>query len=202
MKNQEDQQIINGILTENNRILKKIYIDYFPGICNFISFGNGTVGDAKDIFQDALVVIFMKARKNSDFLKVKFSTYLHGVCKILWLKTRQKHTAGFYDIHNQEMDNIDTSNDIMEDLIEMEKHKLVWKHFNELNDTCRKILQMAIDKIPLEHIMKVMGFSSIQYTKNRKTLCKKNLVMKVRSSPEFNELRNEKIRENTAIPRW
>ncbi len=197
-----DKYLIDGILKEDASILKHVYSQYFPGILSFVISGKGNREEAKDIFQDALVAIFMKARKNPGFLTSSFKTYIFKVSKYLWLKEKRRkmRSALNPELYIEELN--DEYEDIIQDLIEMEKNKLVWKYFSELNEDCQKILKLAIDSISLDKITELMGYSSVQYTKNRKTGCKNSLVKKIRSSQEFKELKNESVGENTALPRW
>jgi RNA polymerase sigma factor (sigma-70 family) len=197
-----DKYIIEGLLEEDYYILKKIYLDYYPGVFNYVISQSGREEDARDIFQDALVVIFLKARKNPDFLTSTFKTFLFSTCRILWLTMINGKNHDFYPLDSFENETESEEPDIVEELIDMEKRKLVLKHFQTLNEECRKILELAIDGTSLELIKTIMGYSSVQYVKNRKLNCKNLLVRKVWNSPEFKELRNEKIRENTEIPRW
>jgi RNA polymerase sigma factor (sigma-70 family) len=197
-----DKYLIEGILEEDHQILKKIYLEYYPFIFNYISGNSGSEEDAKDIFQDALVVIYMKARKNPDFLISSFKSFLYSNCRLLWLRVLNDKSWNFQSLENyDDITDIDQDS-IVGDLIEMEKRKLVLKHFRGLNEECKKLLALAIDGTPLELIKEIMGYSSIQYVKNRRLNCKNLLIRKVRNSPEFKELGNEKTRENTEIPRW
>ncbi|MGC9344166.1 MAG: RNA polymerase sigma factor [Bacteroidales bacterium] len=197
-----DKYLVEGLLEEDYQILKKIYLDYYPLVLNYVSSNSGSEEDAKDIFQDALVVIYMKARKNPDFLTSSFSTFLYSTCRILWLRVVNSKDWKLEVVEDYDDSIQNKDNNIVEDLIEMEKRKLVLKHFKLLNEDCKKLLALAIDGTQLELIKEIMGYSSIQYVKNRRWNCKNLLVRKVRNSPEYKELRNEKIRENTAIPRW
>lgn len=197
-----DKYLIAGLLEEDYHTLKKIYSDYYPLVYNYILSNSGSEEDAKDIFQDALVVIFMKARKNPDFLTSGFGTFLYSTSRILWLRIiNNKNWQNRY-IEDYENDLHGEDDTIIQDLIEMEKRKLVMKHFRMMGEECRELLELAIDGTPLELIKEIMGYSSVQYVKNRRLNCKNLLVRKIRNSPEFKELRNEKIRENPAIPRW
>lgn len=197
-----DQHIIDGILSENFKILKDIYKDYYPGVRHFILSRNGNSEDAKDIFQDALVVIYMKAKGDPNFLYARFNTFLFSVCKVLWLKEQRRKLSPGFEIDAYENDYSELDDQILDDLILMEKQKLVWKHFKQLGKECQQILQLSFDETPLALIKEILGFSSVQYTKNRKTNCKTILVRRIWDSPEYKELRNEKLRENTTIPRW
>lgn len=197
-----DQHIIDGILNENFQVLKDIYKDYYPGVRQFILSKNGNSEDAKDIFQDALVVIYMRARRDPNFLYTRFNTFLFSVCKILWLKQQRKKYHFDYEIEVFKDEFSELDDQIIDDLVLMEKHKLVWKHFKQLGKECQQLLQLSFDETPLELIKEILGFSSVQYTKNRKTNCKNLLIRRIWNSPEYKELRNEKLRENTTIPRW
>ncbi len=197
-----DQYIIDGILEENFHILKSLYKNYYPGIQKFILSSKGSSEDAKDIFQDALVVIYMRAKRNPHFLHTRFNTFLFAVCKILWLKQQRRFTRYGFEISSYEQEFSEVDNQILDDMIHMEKQKLVWKQFKQLGKECQQILQLSFDETPLELIKEILGFSTIQYTKNRKTTCKNLLVRMIWNSPEYKELKNEKLRENTAIPRW
>jgi DNA-directed RNA polymerase specialized sigma24 family protein len=202
MKVSGDQYIIDGILQEDLQIMRSLYRDYYPGIQNFVESRNGSVEDAKDIFQDALVVIYMRARKNPFFLRTKFNTFLFAVCKILLLKEQRNSFSFGFDISTYEPGLPDLDDDIIDDMIKMEKHKLVWKHFKQLGQECQQLIKLSIDETPLEIIREILGFSSIQYTKNRKTNCKNILVRRIWNSPEYKELRNEKVSKDSTIPRW
>ncbi|MFW5820986.1 MAG: RNA polymerase sigma factor [Bacteroidota bacterium] len=202
MKESGDQHIIDGILEENSQILKDLYKDYYPGVQRFILSRKGTIEDARDIFQDSLVVIYLRARKEPDFLRTRFENFLLSVCKILWLKQQRKAYAYGFNISSWVEEFTDFDHQIIDDMILMEKQKLVWKHFKQLGKECQQILQLSFDETPLELIKEILGFSSVQYTKNRKTNCKSILVRRIWNSPEYKELRNEKLRENTTVPRW
>lgn len=197
-----EKYIIEGILKEDYRILKKIYLNYYPGFLRYILSNSGNEEDAKDLFQDALVVIYMKARKNPFLLTSSFKTMLFSICRVLWMKMNSQKGRSYVDLEHRITDRVDEQEDLLGDLIAMERRKLVLKHFKTLNDECRQILKLAIDGTSLELIKNIMGYSSVQYTKNRKYNCKNILIRKVRSSPEFKELKHETVRENTEIPRW
>ncbi len=198
----DDQYIIDGILGEDLHILKDIYKKNYPGVLHFILSMGGGPEDAKDVLQDALVVIYMRAKRNPKFLYTRFTTFLFSVCKILWMKQLRGKASSVFEEDTFEGNSPDLDNQIIDDLILMEKQKLVWKHFKQLGKECQQILQMSFDENSLEMIKQSLGFSSIQYTKNRKTHCKNILVRRIWNSPEYKELKNEKLRENTAIPRW
>ena len=47
---------------------------------------NGTADDAKDIFQEAMIVLYEKARSGTFELSCQIKTYVYSVSRRLWLK--------------------------------------------------------------------------------------------------------------------
>ncbi len=81
-----DNEVILGILNNSDNILKRVYVAYFPMILKLIINNSGTSDDAKDIYQEAIIVLYNKI-KNGDFeLTSKLKTFIYSVCRRLWLK--------------------------------------------------------------------------------------------------------------------
>src|ERR1700741_4892628 len=51
---------------------------------------NGTSDDAKDIFQEAMIVLYEKARSGTFELSCQIKTYVYSVSRRLWLKRLQQ----------------------------------------------------------------------------------------------------------------
>jgi len=68
---------------ERKELIKRWYASYFPKVASYISKRGGTFEDAKDIFQESLVILYEK--KVSD-ASVNEEAYLFGICKNLWSK--------------------------------------------------------------------------------------------------------------------
>ena len=84
MKRLSDEEIIAGLRKRDNRILQYIYKNSFPPVKQLILHNAGSESDAKDIFQEALIVIFKKLR-DEDSLKLEaaFSTYTYSIARLL-----------------------------------------------------------------------------------------------------------------------
>ncbi len=201
MSDTQSSTIIDSIKREDKKALLDIYRDYFPGVRYYIMTNSGNIYDAEDIFQDALLLIYMKIRNNTFFLKYSFGTYLNMVVRFLWYKElsrKRKYFGTRIDSEEFYQDEID----FIEDYIKLEKRKLILDHFSELNEDCKKILSLFVNDTPLERVTALMGFTSDQYTRNRKTSCKERLVKAIWNNPRFKELKNEAYRQDTKVPRW
>jgi RNA polymerase sigma factor (sigma-70 family) len=196
-----DQEIVDGILHQDKDVLLFIYSHNFNSIKKYVIDNNGAENDARDIFQDALIVIFEKIRNNDLKLTSSFDTYIYAIAKHHWLRNlRQQQARSVDDVKCDDLEMIEPG--INEQLIQAEKKKLVIEHFNNISDDCKKIIQHLINGFSLNEITKLMGYKSVQHTKNRKLKCKKFLISSIMNSPRFKELCNGKTRELNQIPRW
>ncbi len=195
------EEIFNGIRREDRRILLKIYKTYYPSVRHFVRSHNGSEDDAQDVFQDAMVIIYLKVKKANPVLTCTFGVYLFSINKYLWYKElRRLHVRSYQILDLDEF--TDYEDNFMNEFIKMEKRKLVLDHFYEMGEDCQKILTLFLQNTPVDRITMIMGYSSDQYTRNRRTRCKELLVARVWNSPRYKELRNEAYKEDSKIPRW
>ena len=60
-----EQGLLNGLAEGDNRTIEIIYKDHYNMIQSLIINNNGSADDAKDIFQEALIVLYEKVRSGS-----------------------------------------------------------------------------------------------------------------------------------------
>lgn len=73
--------------------IKSLYLDHFSDIAAFISRFGGNLEEAKDIFQEVIIIYYEKSLSGNDALNEK--VYLMGIAKHLWyarLKELSKHS--------------------------------------------------------------------------------------------------------------
>src|SRR6185312_16926040 len=81
-----DNEVILGILNNSENVLKRLYIAYFPMILQLVINNNGDSDDAKDIYQEAIIVLYNKVKTGDFELSSKLKTYIYSICRRLWLK--------------------------------------------------------------------------------------------------------------------
>ncbi|MBK9017950.1 MAG: sigma-70 family RNA polymerase sigma factor [Saprospiraceae bacterium] len=179
---------VAAILQGDPILLRQMYQKNFPAISNLIQQNGGTSDDAKDVFQDAVMVIYEKA-KHPDFqLTSQFSTYIYGICRNLWGSRLQKKSFSEVTIPDDAKYKADDLPDL--DYAALEQRNLYDKAFARLGKDCQKLLLLFFQKLPMEEIAKTMGFASVGYARRRKFMCKEHLTELVKSCPEYQELRN------------
>lgn len=86
MSKNNHQQIQQGFLNEDWDIMQACYEEVYGMIKRMVSNNSGTEDDARTLILDSFK-IFRKKCENAEFeLTGKFSTYIYGVCRKLWLK--------------------------------------------------------------------------------------------------------------------
>lgn len=63
-----------------------LYQSAFPGVASFIRKRGGSLDEAKDIFQDALLIYYEKTQTPEFSTKSSEDAYLAGICKHLWYR--------------------------------------------------------------------------------------------------------------------
>ena len=184
------EKILQGLKDRDTKVLDYIYESYFQQIRTFINKNQGSEEDAKDIYQDALLVIYQKTVFNNLSLTCSFNTYLFSVCRLLWLKQlEQSKQQKIISVETGTFVELDKS--IFEISEKNERYNLYQEHFNKLSYSCQKVLELFLAGIPLREIANILGFKSEQYAKKRKHQCKEKLVSSIKGDPGFKHLNNQ-----------
>lgn len=184
MINYPDHIIIEGVRRNDRTILKYIYEEFYSTVRYFIIKNHGTDADAQDIFQEAVIAIFDRARNGEIKLECTFKTYIYSICRNMWLQNldRTRPTTEYEDI--EEITALEEEQEYYDD--ETWKRKMIYqRHFTELSNRCRAIIMMYLERVPFEKITRIMGYRSPQYARKRKYECMRTLYQRIINDPEF-----------------
>lgn len=185
MVNYNNDELLNGILRNDNVILQHIYKNFYYKVNLYIKKNSGNDEDANDVFQEAIIVVYRKLKANDLVINCAFETYLYSVCKFLWLKQLSKQKSEKEMIVDSPLFESEFDHDFSELVEKNERFKLYQKHFQLLGSDCQKLLQLFFDKVPLKQIAQIMGFSGEKYVKKRKFKCKEYLVTSIKQDVSF-----------------
>ena len=76
-----DQKYVDALLKDDKPILKELYTKFFYRIKLMILQNHGDETDAADIFQDALLAIYHKAKKQEFAITSSFEGFLFVICR-------------------------------------------------------------------------------------------------------------------------
>jgi RNA polymerase sigma factor (sigma-70 family) len=182
-----DEHIIEGIVNNDRLVLKYLYNTQFGRIRKYIMHKGGDTYIIKDIFQEALLIIYTKIRNKDLHLTCSFSTYFFAVCKNLWfheLRLRNKITTGI----NSSEDLVEDPEPVQEMLPELKE--LVEYHFNTLSEDCKKVLELHFKHKSLTDICEIMGYKDVKYAADRKYRCKQYLFNRIINDPKYKKIKD------------
>lgn len=190
-----DNQIISGLINQDNAIIQFVYFKFLPKIKNYIIKNNGDETIAEDIFQEAIVIIYIRIKKQNLKLSSSFFTYLFSVCKNLWLHHLRK-------VKSQKIQYIDNFESIF--LVEQENQccietsftQLFYKHFNSQSKKNQLVIRLHFNKVSAVEIAETMGFKNKEYAISKKYKCLKRLISDIKNDPclqNLNILEHERV---------
>lgn len=184
-------EIIDGIKRHDNKVLTMIYKDLYPGISKYIRNNGGTSDDAKDVFQESLIIIFRQIEEKTLEIQTGFENYLFGVARLIWLKilrNREIHTRSIAQLEEPEV-SYHPADEMIEDDLEL---RVFRKHFLEMGEEGQKLLKLAASDLSNETIAQMLGYKNEQVVRNMKYKFKEKLLERIKKDPEYIRLMNIK----------
>jgi len=159
----EMTNLIRTTTEDREKLFIALYKSAFPSVARYISKMGGSFDEAKDIFQDALVIYYEKSAASVVSIKTNEKAYLLGISKHLWLRRFKEHVL------NSSLDGIDITFNIDDD--QPSESKLM--HFLErAGKKCMELLRsFYYDQLPLADAAKLFGFSGVRSATVQKYKC-------------------------------
>lgn len=198
-----DAEIIQGVIKQNENVLRFIYKDYYEPVRKLVFIRGGDGEDAWDIFQESLAILVDQILRDGESMVFSstLKTFFLEICKHQWYKNlRSKDRTVIFDSDFIKPDILkEDLTQIEADEIEAEQDtalfRIYMKHLLRLKPGCRKILKMlANDKSPME-ISEKLGLKSSQAVYNKKRACIRLMIELINEDKEYKKLiKNEKPR--------
>lgn len=173
------------ILEEESRsqnvAIEQLYHQNEKVITQLVFNKGGNKPDAKDLFQD-LIIIFLRKVRSREFLlteNAKISTYLYAIAINLSLKRNQSKNStyqrNFRFLENQDQTMPDDP-DPLDLIIEKEMDARSLEIFRMLDNNDQELLRSFLqEKLSMEEIAVRFGFENADTAKNRKYRAMKKL---------------------------
>lgn len=85
-----DQQYIDALRQNDEKLIAKIYQNHAPGIKAYLQSKGASTEDAGDIFQEAILDVYKLALDEKFVLSCPLEAFLLLVCKRKWINQREK----------------------------------------------------------------------------------------------------------------
>lgn len=170
-----DSEVILGILNNSESVLKRLYVAYFPMVLQLIINNNGTADDAKDIYQEAIIILYNKIRAGDFELSSKLKTFIYSVCRRLWLKRlsqMSRYGGDLKDFHDYAP--------VDDDLEKQNEMDVQFSKMNAalqlLGEPCKTIMEdFYIHNRSMQDICERFGYTNADNAKTQKYKCLQRL---------------------------
>lgn len=166
-----EKELLNGIAGNDSRAIERVYKENFGLIQNFILRNNGSFDDARDIFQEAMLVLYEKSRQSHFSLTCQLKTYIFSISRRLWLKRlQQSNRFGIL------AENLEDVVPVEEEIEEKEKldsdFGMMDGAMKSLGEPCKSLLEAYyFEKKNMVEIAEVFGYTNADNAKNQKYKC-------------------------------
>ncbi|GAA0715906.1 hypothetical protein GCM10009430_10950 [Aquimarina litoralis] len=186
MKEISDQEMREGIISGNEIIIRRFYQKNFPIVKNYILLNGGCLEDTEDVFQDALLLLYLKLRNPEFMIRPPIQNYFYGVCRNMWLKTvnRNKKLL-FMDLLNNDWNHEEST--VIEKLFQKERKQLFHAYFANLQDTTKRLWQLIFEGKDYQEMARITGCTE-NYLRKKKSETKKRMIQNISKDPVFKEL--------------
>lgn len=168
----EQEQILLKGLAQNDKVaVETIYRDNYSVIQSFILNNNGSVEEAKDVFQEAMIVLYEKAGSPAFSLNCQLRTYLYSICRRLWLKRLQQLSK-----YSSQVENMEETVPVEEDIEDHEKRNedfiLMENAMSKIGEPCKSLLDAYyVQKKSMQDIAGEFGYTNSDNAKTQKYKC-------------------------------
>lgn len=173
-----DLLIIENLKAGDNRrrniALREVYAAYYDYVSNYIMKNSGSENDAKDVFQDSIIVMYEKIQQDDFELTCALKTYLYSISKNIWLNRLRKKSKNI-PLEN-DYEEVDVDANALESMEQDELNKYYHQLLQKVDKESQKIIRLYYyEKKRMKEIAKIMGYANEQVAKNKKARSIKKL---------------------------
>jgi RNA polymerase sigma factor (sigma-70 family) len=170
--NNADQALMEALKTGNSQTLRYIYESHWPMALKFVLNNSGLEEDAKELYQEAVILLYEKSLDPTFTLTCSIKTYIYSICRNKWLNELRKKKKVIDIEYYQEDLAHDTSENEQFDV----KQKKVVDTILGMGDPCQSLLiGYYYDKLSFEHLAQKMNYQSPNVAKQQKYRCLERL---------------------------
>lgn len=181
-----DKEIVECLRSRQSYVVRYLSDRYLPMIRLMVTQMGGTSEDAKDIFQDGLIIMLEKIDSNQFKLSCKFKTFLYSVCENLWKSVLEKRKAA-NNYFNRRLDQ-GSEKDFSEEYDNQLYESMLVEVFETLDPTCKEILKLYWQEYSPMEIAEKLGYT-YGYVRKKKCECQAELMKRISNHPSFKQIK-------------
>ena len=166
-----EKDLLEGLARNDRKAVETIYRDNYNMVQSLIINNNGSADDAKDIFQEAMIVLYEKVRSGNFELSCQIKTYVYSVSRRLWLKRLQQLNRYQPDLEGT-VETIAVEEELESHERLNEEFGLMEKGLASLGEPCKSLLDAYyLQKRSMNEIAMAFGYTNADNAKTQKYKC-------------------------------
>jgi len=162
--------LLQGLARNDRKAIETIYKENFNLIQALVVNNNGSTEDAKDIFQEAMIVLYQKVQSGSFELNCQLKTFVYSVCRRLWLKRLMQQSK--YSLHENTEDFVLVDEEMEEHEKRDNEFTVMEKAMGSLGEPCKSLLEaFYLQKKNMQEIAGTFGYTNAENAKTQKYKC-------------------------------
>ena len=168
---EEEKILLTGLAQNDKNSIESIYRENYSAIQSFVLNNNGSVDDARDIFQEAMIVLYEKSKLDSFSLNCQIKTYVYSICRRLWLKRLQQ--LGRFSTPVENLEEIISVEEEIEDHEKKNDDFVLMEHaMAKIGEPCKSLLDAYyLQKKNMQEIASEFGYTNADNAKTQKYKC-------------------------------
>ena len=163
--------IVDSSAASRDIFFEELYESAFPAVASFVKQQDGSFQDAKDIFQEAMIVLYEKARSGTFELNCQIKTFVYSVSRRLWLKRLQQQNR-----FSSAGDSMEPVVPVEEDIEGHERRNaefdMMENAISHLGEPCKSLIEAYyLQKQTMQEIAARFGYTNADNAKNQKYKC-------------------------------
>jgi len=166
-----EKALLQGLARSDKKAIEIIYRENYNMVRSLIINNSGSTDDAKDIFQEAMIVLYEKVRSGTFELNCLIKTYVYSVSRRLWLKRLQQLNRYVPTVENLQ-DTVPVEEDVEENERINSEFLAMDKAISSLGEPCKSLLEAYyLNKKSMQEIALFFGYTNSENAKNQKYKC-------------------------------
>ena len=186
--NYNNDKIIASIKSGKDlEVLQELYVALYPKIRGYIQKNGGDSDEAKDVFQEGVIILYRHIKLGKFKEEYKIDGFLFKVCRNLWInRAKQMQATTEFDVFAANESGEDF---LFVNVVAEERYKIIQGIFHSLGERCRDLLNATIyENLSMKEIAKELGFATTDAAKTKHYKCKQRLISKIKDHAAFKEL--------------
>lgn len=156
----------NQDIKDRESLFLELYERAFPHTARFVSKMGGSLADAKDVFQDALVIYYEKSMQPLFITRISAEAYILGIAKHLWMRKFRQQA------HKVSLSEMENSISIPEDYFPAVNDKKLLSFLESSGKKCMDLLRVFyFDKLSMTKVASALGYATHRSATVQKYKC-------------------------------